>query len=261
MGIVNVTPDSFSDGGRYLDPERAVEHGLRMAEAGVDLLDVGGESTRPGAVRISPQEELERILPVVRGLARRSETTVSVDTSRAVVAEPALDAGARVINDISALRFDADLGPLVAASGAGLVLMHMQGTPGTMQEAPHYDDVVREVAAELSGAIRRATSRGIDPEQIVIDPGIGFGKTLTHNLTLLHHLTELRALGRPVLVGASRKRFLGEITGREVQDRLAGSLAAAVAAAAAGASLVRVHDAAETVDAMRVLAAIRKERN
>jgi dihydropteroate synthase len=257
MGVINVTPDSFSDGGRYLDPGRAVERGLEMIAAGADLLDVGGESTRPGARRIPALEEQERVLPVIRGLARQADVTLSVDTTRAEVARAALDVGARVINDISALAYDPAMAPLAAGTGAGLVLMHMQGSPESMQREPSYDDVVEEVLAFLRGAMERAAGSGVEPEQIVVDPGIGFGKRLEHNLALLRHIGSLHALGRPVLVGASRKSMLGEITGRPVDERLAASTAAAAAAVAAGASLVRVHDVAETVDTVRVLDAVR----
>jgi dihydropteroate synthase len=257
MGVVNVTPDSFSDGGRYLDPGRAVAHGLEMISAGADLLDIGGESTRPGARRVGALEEQERILPVIRGLSRQADVTLSVDTSRAEVARAALDVGARVINDISALKFDPAMAPLAAGNGAGLILMHMQGSPESMQRAPSYRDVVGEVAGFLREAMGRAVRDGVAPAQIVVDPGIGFGKRLEHNLALLRHAGSLRALGRPVLVGASRKSLLGEITGRPVAERLASSAAAAAAAVAAGASLVRVHDVAETVDTVRVLDAVR----
>jgi dihydropteroate synthase len=257
MGILNITPDSFSDGGRYLDPGRAVERGLEMVEAGADLVDVGGESTRPGAQRISREGGRERVVPVIRALARQSDVAVSVDTSRAAVAEQALEAGARVINDISALRFDPEMPGLASRSGAGLVLMHMQGTPQSMQQAPSYADVVEEVLAFLKDALARAVHAGISAEQVVLDPGIGFGKCLEHNLSLLRHINRLCSLGRPVLVGASRKSFVGEITGRPVDRRLAGSLAAAAAAVGSGAQVVRVHDVAETVDTLRVLQAIR----
>ena len=257
MGVVNVTPDSFSDGGRYLDPAHAVEHGMRMAEAGADLLDVGGESTRPGSQPVGEVEELERVLPVVRGLAQRTEAAISVDTTRARVAAQCLDAGARVINDVSALRFDPELGGVVAQAGAGLVLMHMRGTPETMQQNPTYDDLLGDILAALREGMARAASSGVGAEQVVVDPGIGFGKRLEHNLAVLRGLGALRELGRPILVGASRKSFLGSLLGRSVQERLAGSLGAAVAALASGASILRVHDVAETCDLVRVLEAVR----
>ncbi len=257
MGVLNITPDSFSDGGRHTDPGRAVEHGLEMVEAGADLVDVGGESTRPGAARVSAAEESERVLPVIRALARQSDVTLSVDTSRAAVAAQALEAGARVVNDISALGFDDAMADVVAESRAGLVMMHMQGAPPSMQQAPAYHDVLAEVLAHLREALDRALGAGITPEQVVLDPGIGFGKGLEHNLTLLRHAGSLRALGRPVLVGTSRKAFVGQITGRPVEQRLAGSLGSLAAAVTSGAALVRVHDVAETVDCLSTLQAIR----
>jgi len=258
MGVLNTTPDSFSDGGRYADPGRAVAHGLEMVEAGADLVDVGGESTRPGAARIPMAEECERVLPVIRALARQSDVTLSVDTSRAAVAAEALQAGARVVNDISALGFDEDMAGVVAESGAGLVLMHMQGTPESMQQAPVYQDILGEVLSHLREALDHAVDKGITPEQVVLDPGIGFGKGLEHNLTLLRHAGSLRCSGRPVLVGTSRKTFLGRLTRRPVEQRLAGSLASLAAAVGSGATLVRVHDVPETVDCLRTLQAIRQ---
>jgi len=221
-------------------------------------VDVGGESSRPGAERIPAAEECERILPVIRALARQSDVTLSVDTTRAAVAEQALQAGARVVNDISALHFDDAMAAVVADHGAGLVVMHMQGTPKSMQQAPVYHDILGEVLLHLRQALGRAVDRGITQEQVVLDPGIGFGKGLDHNLTLLRHAGSLRALGRPVLVGTSRKAFVGQITRRPVEKRLAGSLASLAAAVASGAALVRVHDVAETVDCLRTLQAIRE---
>lgn len=257
MGVVNVTPDSFSDGGRHLDPAAAVEHGLRLAAEGADVLDVGGESTRPGARPVSEEEERERVVPVVRALARRTDVPVSVDTRHATVAAAALEAGARIVNDVTALGGDPGMGPLVARAGAGVVLMHMQGTPETMQEDPRYEDVVADVLDFLAGAVRRAVEAGVDESRIAVDPGIGFGKRLEHNLALLRHLGSFRALGRPVVLGASRKGFLGKITGRPVEDRLAGSLGVAAAAAMAGAAMIRAHDVPETVDALRAVDAVR----
>ncbi|MGD8376901.1 MAG: dihydropteroate synthase, partial [Acidobacteriota bacterium] len=257
MGVVNVTPDSFCDGGRYLEPAAAVEHGLRLAADGADILDVGGESTRPGARPVSEKEERERVVPVVRALARRTDVPVSVDTRHAAVAAAALEAGARIVNDVTALGGDPDMGPLVARAGAGLVLMHMQGTPETMQEDPRYGDVVADVLDFLADAVRRAVEAGVDEYRIAVDPGIGFGKRLEHNLTLLRHLASFRALGRPVVVGASRKSFLGKVTDRPVEDRLAGSLGVAAAATMAGAAVIRAHDLPETVDALRAVDAVR----
>jgi dihydropteroate synthase len=256
MGIVNVTPDSFSDGGAFLDPAAAVEHGLRLASEGADILDVGGESTRPGAAPVSTEEELRRVVPVVRGLAARCAVPVSVDTTKAAVARAALDAGASIVNDISALRFDPALGPAVAAAGAALVLMHMRGEPRTMQQEPRYDDLLGEVRAELAAALARAEAAGIDPGRTLLDPGIGFGKTLEHNLALIERLAELEALGRPILVGPSRKSFIGRITGAPPGERVEGTLAACCLAAARGAHAVRVHDVAAVRRGLAVADAI-----
>jgi dihydropteroate synthase len=255
MGILNVTPDSFSDGGAFADTERAVAHAQAMAAAGADIVDIGGESTRPGAAPVSAEEEIRRVVPVIEKL---SGLTISVDTMKAAVAERALTAGARIVNDISALRFDARMTDVVREAGAGVVLMHMQGTPRTMQVEPRYDDVVAEVRAFLAERIAFAESRGIKKSQIAIDPGIGFGKTVEHNLTLLAHLEMFCELGCPVLVGASRKSFIGKLLTREPQERLAGSVAVAVWAVTHGARIVRVHDVAETVDAVRMAEAIQQ---
>jgi dihydropteroate synthase len=260
MGIVNVTPDSFSDGGRFVATEAALAHALDLVGQGADLLDVGGESSRPGAEPISLDEELRRVLPVVRGLAGRVAVPVSVDTAKAAVADACLAAGAHVINDITALRGDADMSRVVAARRAGVVLMHMQGTPPTMQLAPRYEDVVAEVVRFLEERLHAATAAGIGAGQVVLDPGIGFGKTTEHNLELLARLGELRALGRPVVLGVSRKGFLGKVLGgRGLEDRPAGSLAAACHAVARGAAqVVRAHDVRATRDAVTLLAALRE---
>jgi dihydropteroate synthase len=250
MGIVNVTPDSFSDGGLFLDPQRAIEHGRELASEGADLLDVGGESTRPGAAAVSAAEERERVEPVVAGLLAGGSAPVSIDTSKASVAEAALDAGASWVNDVTALRGDPDLAALCADRGCEVVLMHMLGTPRTMQDDPRYEDVVEDVRAFLSERVDAAVDAGIGEERIMVDPGIGFGKTLAHNLELLRRLGELRSLGRPILVGASRKSFIGRLTGREVGERLGGSLAAAVLAHRAGVAVLRVHEVRETRDAL-----------
>jgi dihydropteroate synthase len=251
MGIVNVTPDSFSDGGRFLDSERAIEHGRGLAEDGVDILDVGGESTRPGARAVTAEEELARVAPVVAGL-RAVDAEISIDTSKVMVAEAALDAGTTIVNDVTALRAEPTLAGLCAERRCGIVLMHMQGTPRTMQENPTYDDVVDDVRAFLAARIEFAVGEGIDEEAIWVDPGIGFGKTVGHNLELLARLAELRELGRPLVVGTSRKRFIGSLTGRAVDDRLGGSVASNVLALAHGADVLRVHDVAEIRDAVRV---------
>lgn len=257
MGIINVTPDSFFDGGQRRDPAKAIADGITMAAAGADILDVGGESTRPGAQPVSEQEELARVLPVVRGLRREVSAPISIDTYKSAIARAALDAGADIVNDISALRFDPAMTALVAAEKVPVVLMHMQGTPRTMQREPQYSDVVREVRDFLAAQLYEAMDAGIAQDMIVIDPGIGFGKTAEHNLQLLCGLPVLGALGQPVLVGVSRKAFIGKILNVEPTDRLEGSLAAAVAAALAGANIVRVHDVAETCKAIRVADAIR----
>lgn len=255
MGVVNVTPDSFSDGGLYLDAQVAIAHGEELGRDGAEILDVGGESTRPGAEPVSAEEERGRVEPVVRALAAVGHT-VSVDTSKLSVAKAALDAGAQIVNDVTALRGDPDIGPLCAERGAGLVLMHMQGDPRTMQEAPAYDDVVDDVKAFLAERLEVAVGAGIDGERVWLDPGIGFGKTLEHNLELLRRLGELRELGRPLVVGTSRKSFIGKLDGSAVDDRLGGTVASSVLAAAEGAAVLRVHDVAEVREALAVADAI-----
>lgn len=254
MGVVNVTPDSFSDGGRYLDADAAVAHGEELVRDGADILDVGGESTRPGAEAVGVEEELARVGPVVKGLA--GVATVSIDTSKAAVAEAALEAGAAIVNDVTALRGDPEMAGLCAERGAGLVLMHMQGDPRTMQENPVYEDVVEEVKAFLAERLEVAMAAGVDEGRVWLDPGIGFGKTLEHNLELLRRLGELRDLGRPLVVGTSRKAFIGRVDGSEVDDRLGGTIASSVLAFAEGADVVRVHDVAEAAQALKVAAAI-----
>jgi dihydropteroate synthase len=254
MGVVNVTPDSFSDGGLYLDAEAAVAHGRELAEQGAEILDVGGESTRPGAAAVSEEEELARVEPVVAGLA--GTATVSIDTSKVGVARAALDAGASIVNDVTALRHDPEIGVVCAERGAGLVLMHMQGDPRTMQEHPVYDDVVDDVKSFLAERLQAAVDAGVAEERIWLDPGIGFGKTLDHNLELLRRLGELRELGRPLVIGTSRKSFIGKVDGSGVGDRLGGTIASSILAAAEGADVLRVHDVAETAQAARVASAI-----
>jgi dihydropteroate synthase len=265
MGVLNVTPDSFSDGGLALDatgdPERAVELGVAMVADGADCVDVGGESTRPGAEPVDPAEELARVVPVVAGLVARG-VVVSVDTRRASVAQAAIDAGASIVNDVGALAPDEGMLEHVAAAGAGYVIMHLRGTPRTMQDDPRFDDVVGEVEQELHAAVARAREAGIVPDALAIDPGIGFGKTLAHNLALLAAVPRLAASGVPLLVGTSRKSFIGRLTGVDAPaDRLAGSLASAVLAARDGARILRVHDVAATVQALAVQAAIDEERD
>jgi dihydropteroate synthase len=261
MGILNVTPDSFSDGHRFLDPAAAVEHGLRLAADGANILDVGGESTRPGSLPVPPEEELRRILPVVEGLAKQTSALISVDTTKAAVARCCLDAGAAIINDITGLRGDPVMPAVAAESGAGVVVMHMQGTPATMQQNPRYADVVGEVGAFFEDRLHALAAAGISPEAVCLDPGIGFGKTLDHNLELLANLGAFRRLGRPVCLGVSRKKFIGTVCGRELRDRDPGSLAVACFAAARGeAHVFRVHDVGPARDAARLLEAIENHR-
>ncbi|MDR0376053.1 MAG: dihydropteroate synthase [Treponema sp.] len=253
MAIVNCTSDSFFPQSRAADTKDAVEKALLAVKQGADIIDIGGESTRPGAAYIDEAEEGRRVLPVVRGIRRRSTVPISVDTRKATVAAAALEAGANIINDISALEDDPDMGRVCAASRAKVVLMHKKGSPETMQNDPFYQDVVGEVAACLQGAAQRALDAGVARENIILDPGVGFGKRLEDNTALIKRLATIRALGYPVLVGLSRKTFIGELTGRGVEDRLAGSLAANAAAIMAGADIIRVHDVKESVDMVKVL--------
>jgi dihydropteroate synthase len=256
MGIVNVTPDSFSDGGRFLDPGAAVDHAMRMVDDGADILDVGGESTRPGSDPVPAVEEIDRVLPVIDGLVTKVSTPISIDTRKPAVAAAALDAGAVIVNDVSAAGAPGML-DVVRDRGAGLVLMHMLGEPKTMQRAPRYDDVVAEVGDYLRLRIDAAVAAGVDADRLVVDPGIGFGKDLDHNLTLMRHLDALLELGRPVLVGPSRKRFIGTLLGGLPADqRLEGTAAAVAWLVARGASIVRVHDVREIVRVVRVVDAI-----
>jgi dihydropteroate synthase len=249
MGVVNVTPDSFSDGGEFLDAARAVAHGRDLLAEGADILDVGGESTRPGADPVGADEELRRVLPVLEGLAG---ATLSIDTSKAAVAREAIAAGASHVNDVTALRGDPAMAGTVADAGVRLCLMHMLGDPRTMQKDPHYDDVVDDIKAFLEERMAFAVGEGVAEERILLDPGIGFGKTVDHNLELLRRLDEIVALGRPVVIGTSRKSFLGKITGREVGDRVAATVATSVLALERGATVFRVHDVAPTHDALAV---------
>jgi dihydropteroate synthase len=256
IGIVNVTPDSFSDGGRHATVDAAVAHGLKLAEEGADALDVGGESTRPGAEGVSAEEELRRVIPVIGHLARETALPISVDTSKPEIMRAAVEAGAGMINDIYALRREGAL-DAAAALGVPVVLMHMQGEPRSMQDAPEYDDVVGDVHRFLAERIFAAEMAGIPKKRVVVDPGFGFGKTAAHNLALLAQLERFTELGVPVLAGLSRKRTIGEITGRDApRDRVHGSVAAALIAAQRGAKLLRVHDVAATVDALKVWNAV-----
>ena len=257
MGIVNVTPDSFSDGGQHANPEAAVAHALSLAAEGADILDIGGESTRPGAPAVSESEELARVIPVIEQLAKQTEAALSIDTQKPAVAEAAISAGAVIINDIAANRTEAQMWKIVAAARAGYVAMHMQGTPQTMQDAPEYTEVVAEVRAFFEERLERFTEVGLNTEQVMFDPGIGFGKTVEHNLALLTGLERFTNMKRPLLVGASRKSFIGRLTEAAVEDRLAGSLACACRAAEAGAAVLRVHDVKETNQALETWNAIR----
>lgn len=253
VGILNVTPDSFSDGGEYLSRGRAVERGLQLVEQGADVIDVGGESTRPGAEPVSEQMEMERVLPVIHDLRARTGVPISVDTTKARVAEAAVRAGADMINDTSAMRDDPKMVSVIRDTGVPVVLMHRKGTPKTMQISPHYSDVVKEVRAFLLGRMRAAESAGIQRAQLIVDPGIGFGKDLSHNLKLLRGLHRLASLRVPVMIGPSRKGFLGAVLGTGVKDRLEGTLAVVAFAVLHGASFVRVHDVKEVKRTVRVL--------
>lgn len=256
MGVINVTPDSFSDGGRYFDTERAVARGLELAADGADILDVGGESTRPGSLPVPEAEELRRVVPVIGALRKRTTCLLSVDTTKAAVAHAALDAGADIVNDTSAFRFDPAMPGEVARSGAGVILMHMQGTPLTMQQSPRYGDLLDEIRAFLGERIRVAEAAAIPRERIIVDPGIGFGKTFEDNLVLLRRQEVFRELGRPLLLGFSRKAFLGRLLGLPPEERLEGTIAAAVLSVERGAHILRVHDVGPVVRAVRAAEAI-----
>ena len=259
MGVLNVTPDSFSDGGRFLDPGEAVRQARRLAAEGAALVDVGGESTRPGAEPVEAAEELDRVIPVIAAIVAELDVPVSVDTSKPEVMEAALEAGASMVNDVLALRATGAL-EVVAASGAAVCLMHMQGSPRSMQADPRYDDVVQDVHHFLSERVAACEAAGMDRSRLVVDPGFGFGKSLAHNLALLDGLEDFMHDGLPVLVGLSRKSMIGQITGRPVDERLAGSVALAALAVERGASIVRAHDVAATLDAVRIAAAVRQRQ-
>jgi dihydropteroate synthase len=263
MGVLNVTPDSFSDGGRYLDPHAAVEHALAMIEEGADFIDIGGESTRPrgaaygeGADPVPADEELRRVIPVIERLAVCTDVPLSIDTYKSVVAQRALQAGATIVNDISGLHYDAAMARVVAAAGASLILMHIKGTPKTMQANPVYENLFDEIIEYLSEGIMRARRAGV--QQLIVDPGIGFGKTVEHNLQILGGVKQFLSLGYPVLIGASRKSFIGAILNVPIEERLEGSLAAAVAAALNGASIIRAHDVRATKRAVAIADAIKQ---
>jgi dihydropteroate synthase len=255
MGVLNVTPDSFSDGGRYFNPEDAIRRGIELADQGADLIDIGGESTRPRSESIPAAEEWRRVAPVIETLSRKLDIPISIDTRKPEVAKKAIREGASIVNDVSGLR-DPRMMPVVGQARVGVVIMHMLGDPKTMQDHPHYADVVQEVRAALKTRVRDAIAAGIPAEAIAVDPGIGFGKGLDHNLALLHHLDLLAGLGHPVVIGVSRKSFIGTLGAGEPGERLAGGVAAAVLAVSRGAHVVRSHDVLDTVRAMRVADAI-----
>jgi dihydropteroate synthase len=251
MGVLNVTPDSFSDGGRFFDSQGAIDHGLQMAEEGADIIDVGGESSRPGSDTLPLDEELKRIIPVIEGLVYRLPIPISIDTYKAEVAEQAIEAGAQMINDISGLRFDAQMSAVAARYDTPLIIMHIKGIPKTMQQAPSYQDVMGEIIAYLREGIESAEQAGVDPHQVVVDPGIGFGKRVEDNLVILNRLDALNILERPILIGTSRKAFIGAVLDQEVGERMIGTLATVAVSALKGAHIVRVHDVApvrQTID-------------
>ena len=256
MGIVNTTPDSFSDGGHFLDPDAAVTHALRLANEGAEILDIGGESSRPGSAAVSEQEELDRVIPVIERLAKQPKLVLSIDTQKPNVAREAIATGASIVNDIAANREDPEMWQIVAEANAGYICMHMQGTPQTMQTKPVYDDVTDSVRAFFDERLKRLTVVGLRPEQVALDPGIGFGKTLEHNIKLLRYLNKFSLVERPLLLGASRKSFIEKLLGVPVDDRLPASLACATWAAIQGSQIIRVHDVAETVQAVRMTEAL-----
>lgn len=258
MGILNVTPDSFSDGGRYLEKEKAVAHGIKMAADGADIIDVGGESTRPFSKKISVDEELDRVIPVIEALSGQTSIPISIDTYKAAVAREAIKAGAVIINDISALRFDPDMASLAASNDVPLVLMHMKGTPENMQENPVYSDVIAEIVGFLDSALEAAVKAGVKEEMIILDPGIGFGKTLNHNLQIIRGLNRFLGAGRPIMLGVSNKAFLGHILDAGPQQRDVGTMAAIACGLINGANIVRVHNVKMAVDTVRVVDAIKK---
>jgi len=257
MGILNVTPDSFSDGGRWVATSAAVEHAHQLAADGADIVDIGGESTRPGALPVAPEEQLRRVLPVIQQLSGRFPIPLSIDTSSSLVAREAIAAGVQVVNDVTALTGDPGMAAVCAEQDCGVIIMHMQGTPLTMQLAPEYGDVVREVTNYLQARVNDLVARGIAAERLMIDPGIGFGKTAAHNLQLLGNIAALKSTGRPVLIGHSRKRFLQKVLGRPIEEATAGTIGVAIAVAAQGAELVRVHDVRAVKDAILAWQAVR----
>ena len=258
MGVLNVTPDSFSDGGQFLDPLKALDHVERMVEEGADIIDIGGESTRPGAASVPEKEEIQRLKPILQALSRRNSIPISVDTRKSAVAQLALDNGASMINDVSALRDDLEMGRVVAKAGAGIVLMHRQGDSRTMQKAPSYTDVIGEIKTFLAERHTAACAYGVHPRNILLDPGVGFGKNVSHNLTILKHLDQLVNLGRPIMIGVSRKSFIGQILERPVEDRDIGTAAAVAVAVLKGAHLIRVHDVGLMKDVAKMAKVLRE---
>ncbi|MCA9470794.1 MAG: dihydropteroate synthase [Nitrospirales bacterium] len=257
MGILNVTPDSFSDGGNYLDPQKAVDRVSCMIEEGADFIDIGGESTRPGARPVDDQEELHRVKPVLEAIGHRSTVPISIDTRKASVAQMALDLGAVIVNDVSALRYDSRMASVVSDACAGLILMHMQGVPETMQDVPVYENVVRDVKDFLAERLHFAIQEGVARDSILLDPGVGFGKTREHNLALLHQCHQLSDLGRPIVLGVSNKSFIGKITDRPVSQRMAGTAAAVAIGVFQGANILRVHDVGMMRDVCKMAMALR----
>jgi len=261
MAILNVTPDSFYDGGRYGTLEKALAHARKMIDEGADMLDVGGQSSRPGAQEIPLEEELNRTIPLIEKIAGESDIPISIDTYREAVARQALEKGAGIINDITALRGDERMAALAAESGCGLVLMHMQGTPRTMQKNPHYDDLMSEIIALLRESVGRAVEAGLNEQNIAVDPGIGFGKTVEHNYRIISQLKSLKSIGRPILIGPSRKSFIGKVLKNEAQDRLLGTAASITCCIERGASIIRVHDVKEMIEVKEITGAILSNRN
>lgn len=250
MGILNVTPDSFSDGGEAINVDSAVAKGLRLVEEGTDILDIGGESTRPGSDPVSLEDELQRVIPAIEALSTQITIPISIDTTKAEVALQAIQAGAHIINDISGLTFDPKMIPVAAESKAGVICMHIQGTPQTMQENPHYENVVTDLKSWFEERIQTLLDAGVEPDRIMLDPGVGFGKTAEHNLEILSHIREFKQLGYPVLIGHSRKRFLSKLLGRSVEERLAGTVGVSIALAHQGVDVIRLHDVAANRDAL-----------
>jgi dihydropteroate synthase len=257
MGVLNVTPDSFSDGGLFFDKNKAISHGLRMVEEGADIIDIGGESTRPGSKPLELEEELRRVIPVIESIAKEVDVPISIDTYKSSVAQRAIGSGAQIINDISGLHFDPGLAQVAAKEDVPLVLMHIRGTPETMQKNVHYDSLFSEILQYLKDSIQRAESAGLDPQQIIVDPGVGFGKTLEDNLLIIKNLSEFRILGKPILLGTSRKTFIGKILNAEVMDRLEGTLSSVAIGVLNGAHIIRSHDVLQAKRAIAVADAIR----